>query len=169
MPRRVFVSGCFDMLHSGHVAFFQAAAGYGDLHVALGSDRTVFELKGRAPVNTEQERLYMVRAVSCVASAFISTGSGMLDFEPELRRLVPEVFVVNEEGDVPQKKALCARLGIEYVVLERVPHAELLARSTTALRQVDQMPYRIDLAYLQPRTLRADLVVIARTVAAVFR
>jgi cytidyltransferase-like protein len=146
MSRQAFVSGCFDMLHSGHVAFFRSAAAYGDLHVALGSDRTVFELKGRAPVNTEQERLYMVQAVSCVASAFVSTGSGMLDFEPELRRLRPDAFVVNEEGDVPQKKALCEQLGIEYVVLERVPHGELLARSTTALRQVDQIPYRIDLA-----------------------
>ena len=95
MPRKAFVSGCFDMLHSGHVAFFQAAAAYGELHVALGSDRTVFELKGRPPVNTEQERLYMVQAVSCVASAFVSSGSGMLDFEPELRRLRPEAFVVN--------------------------------------------------------------------------
>lgn len=54
MGVKVFVSGCFDMLHSGHVAFFQCAAAYGDeLYVALGSDETVFDLKGRPPVNTE--------------------------------------------------------------------------------------------------------------------
>lgn len=146
MPAKVFVSGCFDMLHSGHIAFFQSAAAYGDLHVALGSDRTVFELKGRPPVNSQQERLFMVQSVSCVADAFISSGSGILDFEPELRTLRPDVFVVNQEGDVPQKKALCEELGIEYVVLDRVPQTGLEARSTTALRQVDQMPYRIDLA-----------------------
>src|SRR5688572_30488854 len=52
MPKRVFVSGCFDMLHSGHVAFLQTAASYGDLYVALGSDATVYGLKGRLPVNT---------------------------------------------------------------------------------------------------------------------
>ncbi|MFA6111639.1 MAG: adenylyltransferase/cytidyltransferase family protein [Candidatus Latescibacterota bacterium] len=146
MPRKVFVSGCFDMLHSGHVAFFQAAAALGELHVAVGADRTVFELKGRRPVNTETERVFMVKSVAGVASAFVSSGSGMLDFEPELRRLRPDVFVVNEDGDVPEKQRLCEELGIEYVVLERVPHGELHARSTTALRQVDQMPYRIDLA-----------------------
>lgn len=134
------------MLHSGHIAFFQSAAAYGELHVALGSDRTVFELKGRAPVNTEQERLFMVQSVACVADAFVSSGSGILDFEPELRALRPQIFVVNEEGDVPQKRALCAELGIRYVVLDRVPQAGLQGRSTTALRQVDQMPYRIDLA-----------------------
>lgn len=146
VSKKVFASGCFDMLHSGHVAFFQAAAAFGELHVALGSDRTVFELKGRRPVNTQNERVFMVKSVACVASAFVSTGSGMLDFEPELRRLRPDVFVVNEDGDVPEKQRLCADLGIEYRVLARVPHGELRARSTTALRQVDQMPYRIDLA-----------------------
>ena len=44
---KVFVSGCFDMLHSGHVAFFKEASGYGDLYVGIGSDDTIDELKGR--------------------------------------------------------------------------------------------------------------------------
>ncbi len=38
---KVFVSGCYDMLHSGHVAFFRAAAEYGDLYVGIGSDKTI--------------------------------------------------------------------------------------------------------------------------------
>ncbi len=146
MAKKVFVSGCFDLLHSGHVAFFQAAASYGDLYVALGSDATVYNLKGRLPVNNEDERLYMVRAVAGVKDAFISSGSGMLDFEHELRAMKPDLFVVNADGNVPQKEALCKELGIEYVVLERQPHAELPPRSTTSLRRVDQMPYRIDIA-----------------------
>ncbi|MEZ4668012.1 MAG: adenylyltransferase/cytidyltransferase family protein [Anaerolineae bacterium] len=144
--KKVFVSGCFDMLHSGHVAFFQAAATYGDLYVALGSDKTVYDLKGRLPVNTEQERLYMVQSVNGVKGAFVSRGSGMLDFEHELREMKPDLFVVNADGNIPQKEALCRELGIEYVVLERQPHADLPARSTTSLRRVDQMPYRIDVA-----------------------
>ncbi len=146
MSRKVLVSGCFDMLHSGHIAFFQAAAAYGELHVAVGSDRTVFDLKGRPPVNSQDERVYMIQSVACVASARVSSGSGMLDFEPELRHLKPDLFIVNADGDVPEKERLCRQLGIEYVVLERVPHADLRARSTTDLRQIDQMPYRIDLA-----------------------
>ncbi len=51
---KVFISGCFDMLHAGHVEFFQRAAALGDqLYVALGSDRTVYDLKDRPPVNSE--------------------------------------------------------------------------------------------------------------------
>ena len=49
---RVMVSGVFDLLHSGHVAFLEEAAEYGPLFVALGSDRTVLQIKGRPPVNT---------------------------------------------------------------------------------------------------------------------
>jgi len=39
MPKKVFVSGCFDLLHSGHIAFFQEASAFGDLYVAIGSDK----------------------------------------------------------------------------------------------------------------------------------
>lgn len=146
ISKKVFVSGCFDMLHSGHIAFLQEAAAYGDLYVALGSDATVYDLKGRLPVNNEHERLYMMQAVHCVKSAFVSGGSGMLDFVDELRQIKPDIFVVNADGNIPQKAALCAAEGIEYIVLERTPHAELPPRSTTMLRKVEQMPYRIDLA-----------------------
>jgi len=142
----VFVSGSFDLLHSGHVAFLQAAATYGDLIVGIGSDATIFALKGRATINTEQERLFMMQSVAYVHEAFISSGSGMLDFESDLRRLQPDFFVVNEDGNIPEKAALCVELGITYVVLRRTPHADLPARSSTALRQINLMPYRIDLA-----------------------
>ena len=35
MKKKVFVSGCYDLLHSGHVEFFQQASRYGDLIIAL--------------------------------------------------------------------------------------------------------------------------------------
>jgi cytidyltransferase-like protein len=146
MTKKVFVSGCFDMLHSGHVEFLRQAAQYGELHVALGSDKTIFDLKGRETVNSEQERLFMVKSVSFVRDAFISRGSGILDFEAELREMMPDCLVTNVDGHVPEKRDLCRALGIEYIVLERQPHKGFEPRSTTDLRNRDYMPYRIDLA-----------------------
>jgi cytidyltransferase-like protein len=146
MPKKVFISGCFDLLHSGHVAFFQEAASYGDLYVAIGSDKTIYELKGRTPVNSEDERLFMIKAVSCVKDAAISTGSGMLDFLDYFHEVKPDIFIVNEDGNIPDKAALCQENNIEYVILERKPEPGLTARSTTSLRSVNQIPYRIDLA-----------------------
>jgi cytidyltransferase-like protein len=148
VDKKVFVSGCYDLLHSGHVAFFKEAAMYGDLYVGLGSDATVADLKGRETINSEQERLYMVKSVRYVKDAFINKGSGIMDFENELRTLKPDLFVVNEDGFSPAKKQLCDELGIELKVLERIPDAGLPARSTTAIRQAGTctLPYRIDLA-----------------------
>jgi cytidyltransferase-like protein len=148
MTKKVFVSGCYDLLHSGHVAFFKEASKYGDLYVGIGSDSTIGGLKGRPTVNSEQERLYMVKSVRYVKDAFINTGGGMMDFEQEIRGLQPDLFVVNEDGYSPAKLSLCKELGIELKVLERIPDAGLPARSTTAIRSsgVCMLPYRIDIA-----------------------
>lgn len=146
MSKKVFVSGCYDMLHSGHVAFFEEAAAYGDLYVGIGSDRTIAELKARKTVNSDAERLYMVSSLKSVKQAWINSGSGLLDFENELRELRPDIFFVNADGHTAAKETLCKELRIEYVVSKRVPHGGLPARSTTALRQECRIPYRIDLA-----------------------
>jgi cytidyltransferase-like protein len=144
--KKVFVSGCFDMLHSGHVAFLTEASRFGDLTVGIGSDETVSGLKGRYPVNTQEERKFMLQALRCVHSVVINRGSGHIDFEEELRSLKPDAFVVNEDGNSPAKARLCRKLGIRYVVLRRIPHANLPRRSTTTLRRECTIPYRIDLA-----------------------
>lgn len=144
--KKVFVSGCFDMLHSGHVAFLQEAAGYGDLYIGLGSDKTIRDLKGRETINSEDERLYMLSALSCVHKVIINKDSGLLDFTGTMKIVKPDIFIVNEDGHSPEKEDLCRKMGVEYKVLKRIPHANLPIRTTTALRTVKPMPYRIDIA-----------------------
>lgn len=146
--KRVFVSGCYDMLHSGHVAFFKAASVYGDLYVGIGSDATIAELKHRKTVYSEKERLYMVKAIRYVTDAYINPGHGMLDFLDTLDIVKPDVFVVNTDGGSDEKRRLCEERGIEYVELQRTPDDGLVARSTTSLRTgvKSHIPYRIDLA-----------------------
>ena len=148
MAKKVFVSGCYDMLHSGHVAFFKEAAQFGDLYVGIGSDNTIFELKARQTVCSETERLYMVKAVKYVKDACINSGSGMMDFVESVDRIKPDVFVVNEDGDSSVKRVFCEERGIEYVVLKHVPDEGLTKRSTTLIRNTvkSQLPYRLDLA-----------------------
>ena len=144
--KKVFVSGCYDMLHSGHVAFFEEAAEYGDLYVGIGSDKTINSLKARKTVNSDSERLYMVKALKVVKDAWINKGGGLLDFLDEFKELQPDIFFVNADGHTPDKEKLCREMGIEYIVSKRIPHGNLPARSTTALRKECKIPYRIDLA-----------------------
>lgn len=134
------------MLHSGHVAFFKESASYGEVYVGLGSDETVFNLKGRYPINNQNERKYMIDALACVKECLINTGSGIMDFIKEIDIVKPDIFVVNEDGNTPAKEELSKKLGIEYLVLKRLPFENMPVRSSTALREELTMPYRLDLA-----------------------
>ena len=135
MKKTVFVSGCYDLLHSGHIEFFRQAAAYGRLYVGIGSDATIRELKHHEPMFPEKERLFMVRAVRYVQDAFVNRGSGYLDFTPTVDALRPDVFVVNEDGSSDDKRRFCQERGIEYVVLKRIPAEGLTARSSTDLKK----------------------------------
>ena len=147
MAKKVFVSGCYDLLHSGHVEFFRQAAEYGDLYVGIGSDATILGYKHHKTVYSEQERLVMVKSIRYVKDAYINAGSGVLDFIPTLDIVKPDILVVNEDGGSAEKEQLCRERGMEYVVLQRVPSEGLEARSSTALKQVSSMvPTRLDLA-----------------------
>jgi cytidyltransferase-like protein len=144
--KKIMVSGCYDLLHGGHVAFFKTAAVYGDLYVSLGRDENLRLLKGKKPVFSEDERLYIVKSIRYVHEAFLASGMGMLDFEPDMRRMKPDIFIVNHDGHTPDKEALCKKLGIEYVVLERIPEPGLPARSSSATKRDMRFPYRLCLA-----------------------
>ena len=106
-PKKVFVSGCYDMLHSGHVAFFEEASKLGELYVGIGSDATIFGLKARKTINPDAERLYMVKALKCVKDAWINRGSGIMDFEQDVLELKPDIFFVNTDGHSPAKEDFC--------------------------------------------------------------
>jgi cytidyltransferase-like protein len=144
--RKVLVSGCFDLMHSGHIAFLKTAADFGQVFACIGSDETVFSLKGRYPIINQSERAFCLDALDSVFQARVSRGSGHLDFLPELLDIKPDIFVVNVDGDSPEKKALMSQHGIEYIVLDRIPAENLPPRSTTALRTICDIPYRLDLA-----------------------
>lgn len=147
MSKRVFVSGCYDLLHSGHVEFFRQASEYGDLYVGIGSDATILNYKHHKTVYSEQERLFMVKSIRYVKDAFINAGSGIMDFIPTVEFLKPDILVVNSDGGSEEKRRFCEERGIEYVVLERVPQKGLAARSSTDLKKTgSQIPTRLDLA-----------------------
>lgn len=164
MNKKVFVSGCYDLLHSGHVEFFQQASQFGDLYVGIGSDATYLEYKHRKPMFPQEERLFMVKNIKAVKEAYINEGRGVIDFLPTLDLVKPDIFVVNAEGGSATKRQLCEERGIQYIELERTPHEGLQARSSNSLKaalstqqeeatqtsdikhQTSNIPTRLDLA-----------------------
>ncbi len=133
--KKVVATGCYDWFHSGHVRFLEEASAYGDLYICLGSDANVRLLKGEGhPLLSQEERRYVVGSIKYVKQALITTGTGWMDADPEIRRLKPDIYVVNQDGDKGGKREYCQKMGLEYLVLKRTPAPGLPKRTSTDLR-----------------------------------
>jgi len=133
--KKVVVTGSYDWFHSGHVRFLEEVSAYGDLYVVVGHDANIRLLKGEGhPLLPQDERRYVVGSIKFVRQALISSGHGWLDADPEIKRLKPDIYAVNEDGDKGGKGEYCRKLGIEYLVLKRTPAIGLPKRSSTDLR-----------------------------------
>jgi cytidyltransferase-like protein len=144
--KKVLVSGCFDLLHGGHIAFFKTASSYGKVYVSVGRDNNLLLLKGKKPYFSEEERLYIIKSIRYVEDAFLASGEGMLDFEPDIRRLKSDILIVNHDGHTVEKERLCKDMGVEYIILERIPEEGLPARSSSDTKKELRFPYRLCLA-----------------------
>ena len=71
--RIIFTNGCFDLLHSGHLALLEHAARLGDVLVlAINSDASVRRLKGpERPLVPQAERAALLAALSFVDAVAI--------------------------------------------------------------------------------------------------
>lgn len=133
--KKIVVTGSYDWFHSGHVRFLEEVSAFGDLYVVVGHDANIRLLKGEGhPLLAQDERRYVVGSIKFVKQALISSGDGWLDADPEIKKLQPDIYAVNEDGDKGGKREYCQKLGIEYLVLERTPAPGLPKRSSTDLR-----------------------------------
>ncbi|MEI6351734.1 MAG: adenylyltransferase/cytidyltransferase family protein [Verrucomicrobiota bacterium] len=134
--KKVVVTGCYDWFHTGHIAFFEEVSQLGDLYVVVGHDENIRLLKGEGhPLFKEDERRYVTGSIRYVTQALVSSGTGWMDAEPEIVNFIKaDMYAVNEDGDKPEKREFCAKHGLEYVVLKRVPKEGLTRRSSTDLR-----------------------------------
>lgn len=125
--RLVLANGCFDLLHTGHVALLEAARLQGDvLIVAIHSDSSARELKGPGrPVTPAAERREILQALEPVDDVVVYDGPTPREVIAALR---PDVFVAGAEGPAPAIADLVEAAGGQLVQVQLVP-----GRSTTAV------------------------------------
>jgi rfaE bifunctional protein nucleotidyltransferase chain/domain len=125
----VLTNGCFDLLHSGHVALLEAARAEGDrLIVAINSDRSVRKIKGPdRPLTPENERAEALLALESVDRVVIyddPTPAALID------ALLPDVLAKGADwplDEIVGRKTVMSHGG-------RVVRVPLVAgQSTTAL------------------------------------
>lgn len=150
--RHIFVSGCYDIIHAGHVQFFREAKALGDfLTVSFASAEVLWAHKQRRSSLPDEHKKGILEAMSMIDQVVIGRGTDHgLDFLEDFRRLRPDVLAVTEDdqyGDL--KRALCAEVGAEYIVLPKTP-PQYEPVSTTQLvkwiRAPIDAPLRVDFA-----------------------
>ena len=118
MSKKVFINGCFDVLHLGHIRLFKYAKTLGDhLVVALDTDDRVRALKGeKRPFNGLEDRKEALEALRFIDEVR-SFGS-----DEELASLVkdisPDVMIVG--SDWRGKEIIGAEHAKKVVYFERV-------------------------------------------------
>jgi cytidyltransferase-like protein len=164
------VSGCYDMLHAGHVRFLRDAKMLGDhLTVCVAGDEVIQKLKGRLPAIPGHHRLEVVRALGCVYRAVLTHEPACpgLDFDWQARRQRPDILAVTSDDQFEgMKRELCLDIGAQYVQLNKTePWTNPI--SSTQIRQrcsaPCSVPLRVDLAggWLDvPQHARQDGVIV---------
>jgi len=77
--KKVFVSGCYDILHGGHIEFFKQARALGDyLIVSFAGDEVLLKYKGRNPAIPEAHKKVLLESLRMVDEVVI--GRNVSDF-----------------------------------------------------------------------------------------
>jgi cytidyltransferase-like protein len=166
---RIFVSGCYDLLHAGHLQFFRDARALGDhLTVSFASAEVLWRHKARKNSLPDEHKQALLSALSMVDAVVVGTGlvEG-LDFREHFRTLRPDILAVTEDDKyAPLKQGLCAEVGARYVVLPKTPPRFAALSSSEIVRWMrapDHAPLRVDFGggWLDvPRFARPDGYVV---------
>ena len=149
---RVFVSGCYDIIHAGHLQFFREARALGDhLTVSFASRDVLWLHKRRNSSLPDEHKLALLMSLRPVDDAVIGCAlEEGLDFKDHFLRLRPHVLAVTEDDQYGHlKRALCEEVGANYVVLPKTP-PQFPPISTTEIvrfiRAPQEAPLRVDFA-----------------------
>lgn len=133
---KVLITGCFDLLHSGHIQFIHNALEYGDeLYVGICSDENYKFTKGKKPIFNQKERKLLLENIQGVSKVYVNTGVGKMDFENVIQEVKPDILIVNIDGDIEEKRKICKLYNIKYIVLERDTKDGYPARSSSAIKK----------------------------------
>jgi cytidyltransferase-like protein len=149
---RIFVSGCYDIIHAGHLQFFREARALGDhLTVSFASQEVLWRHKQRNGSLPDEHKLALLLSLDPVDDVVIGEDDDLgLDFKSHFLQLRPNKLVVTEDDQYGAlKQALCAEVGAEYVVLPKTP-PQFPPTSTSKIvrfiRAPKAVPLRVDFA-----------------------
>lgn len=167
--KKVFVSGCYDILHAGHLQFFEEARALGDhLIVSFASAEVLWHHKRRKPSIPDDHKRALLQGLRMVDEVIITHGHKEgLDFEEDFLRIRPDFLIVTEDDKYGAlKRGLCEQVGAKYTILPKTPPRFEPVSTSSIVRWVQaptEAPLRVDFAggWLDvPRFARAGAFVV---------
>jgi rfaE bifunctional protein nucleotidyltransferase chain/domain len=120
--RIVLATGCFDILHIGHVRFLQFASQQGDiLVVGVNSDSSIKVIKGNhRPIISQEERIELIAALRCVDYVFIHENTVADEY---IFSLKPDILAIGEESVkfYPSETKAAKDIGARIHIVKRIP------------------------------------------------
>ncbi len=115
----VFTNGCFDILHSGHIAYLKEAKSFGDiLIIGVNSDSSVRRLKGNnRPINNQDDRKILLESLSFVDFVIIFDEDTPLEL---IKQIKPDVLV--KGGDYCNKEVVGSNIVDDVRLVDFVPN-----------------------------------------------
>lgn len=150
--KKVFVSGCYDILHAGHLQFFEEARALGDyLIVSFASAEVLWHHKRRKPSIPDDHKRALLQGLRMIDEVIVTQGHQEgLDFEEDFLRIRPDFLIVTEDDKYGEaKRGLCARVGAQYLVLPKTPPRFEPVSTSSIVRWVQaptEAPLRVDFA-----------------------
>ena len=97
--KKVFVSGCYDILHAGHLQFFEEARALGDyLIVSFASAEVLWHHKRRKPSIPDDHKRALLQGLRMIDEVIVTQGHKEgLDFEDDFLRIRPDFLIVTED------------------------------------------------------------------------
>lgn len=150
--KKVFVSGCYDILHAGHLQFFEEARAIGDyLIVSFASAEVLWHHKRRKPSIPDDHKRVLLQGLRMIDEVIITTGHDEgLDFKEDFLRIRPDFLIVTEDDKYGElKRDLCNQVGAQYTVLPKTPPRFEPVSTSSIVRWVQaptEAPLRVDFA-----------------------
>lgn len=116
--RLVFVNGCFDILHRGHIELFKYSRSLGDgLVVAIDTDERVKSMKGlNRPFNNQEDRKFVLQSIKYIDDVlFFSTD---IELENLTYAYSPDIMVVG--SDWKGKKIIGSQYAKQVKYFDRI-------------------------------------------------
>ena len=117
----VLTSGCFDLLHYGHICHLKESRELGDfLIVAINSDASIKRLKGEMkPIVSEKDRLRVLQAICYVDAVFVFDEDVVCRYFDIIK---PDIFTIGEESAnaFPEEIDAAKKAGCKVHIIKRI-------------------------------------------------